>query len=150
MKTDSLSTYPLLVHPKVPQKTTTFERQAKWAWKSDSLSLDYVMFLTWWCSLCASEWGLTNGCGHSSIDCNQQSIWHITVTYMYSHNFLNVTLYLDLLLVAGSHPFKDKISLLLLLLDPASEASGVLPNLYYFQPVHPKVPQKTTTFDRRA
>ena len=29
-----------------------------------------------------------------------------------------------------------------ILLDPASEASGVLPNLYYFQPVHPKVPKK--------
>ena len=34
---------------------------------------------------------------------------------MYSHNFLNATLYLDLLLVSGSHPFKDKISLFYLL-----------------------------------
>ena len=39
----SLSTYPFLVHTKVPHKTTTFERRA--------------------------ERGLTNGCGHSSIYC---------------------------------------------------------------------------------
>ncbi len=34
----SLNTYPLLVHSKLPQKTTTFERQAKQTLKSDSLS----------------------------------------------------------------------------------------------------------------
>ena len=30
----------------------------------------------------------------------------------YSDNFLNLTFYLDLLLVAGSHPSKDETSLL--------------------------------------
>ena len=152
------------MHPKVPQKTTTFERRAKWALKSDSLSLERserifphlppywctqkchikpplfigkhkepwkltpslekwlsfswlnVMFLIWWCSLCASEWGLTNGCGHSSIYCIQQWIWKIKMICVYSDNFLNLTLDLDLLLAAGSHPFKDKISLLIIIL----------------------------------
>ena len=33
-----------------------------------------------------------------------------------SNNFLNLTLYLELLLVAGSHPFKDKISLYYIIL----------------------------------
>ena len=42
-----------------------------------------------------------------------------------------------------------------ILLDPASEASGVLPNHYYLPPTDaPKsateLPQKTTTFERRA
>ena len=36
----SLSTYPLLVHTKVPQKTNTFERRAKQALKSDSFLLE--------------------------------------------------------------------------------------------------------------
>ena len=35
-------------------------------------------------------------------------------------------------------------------LDPASEASGVLPNLYYLQPGAHKSATKTTTFERRA
>ena len=35
------------------------------------------------------------------------------MTCVYSDNFLNLTLYLDLLLVAGSHPAKDETSLLL-------------------------------------
>ena len=37
-------------------------------------------------------------------------------------------------------------------MDPASEASGVLPNLYYFQPPPSafKSAKKTTTFERRA
>ena len=34
----------------------------------------------------------------------------------YSDNFLNLTFYLDLLLVAGSHPSKDETSLLLSLI----------------------------------
>ena len=54
-----------------------------------------VMFLTWWCSLCASERGLTNGYGHSSIYCIQQSNWKIKMTCVYSDNFFNITLYLD-------------------------------------------------------
>ena len=49
-------------------KTSTFRRRAKRVLKSAPLSL------TWWCSLCASEQGLTNGCGHSSTYCIQQSI----------------------------------------------------------------------------
>ena len=54
-----------------------------------------VMFLTWWCSLCASERGLTNGYGHSSIYCNQQSNWKIKMSCVYSDNLFNITLYLD-------------------------------------------------------
>ena len=54
-----------------------------------------VMFLTWWCSLCASERGLTNGYGHSSIYCIQQSNWKIKMSCVYSDNLFNITLYLD-------------------------------------------------------
>ena len=54
-----------------------------------------VMFLTWWCSLCALERGLTNGYGHSSIYCNQQSNWKIKMSCVYSDNLFNITLYLD-------------------------------------------------------
>ena len=35
------------------------------------------------------------------------------MTCVYSDNFFNLTLYLDLLLVAGSHPAKDETSLLI-------------------------------------
>ena len=35
-------------------------------------------------------------------------------------------------------------------LDPASEARGVLPNLYYLRPGAPRFATKTTNFERRA
>ena len=50
-----------------------------------------VMFLTWWCSLCASERGLTNGYGHSSIYCIQQSNWKIKMTCVYSDNCISTS-----------------------------------------------------------
>ena len=49
-------------------------------WK---LYVPHLMML----SLSASQRGLTNGCGHLSIYCIQQSIWKITMTYVYSYNF---------------------------------------------------------------
>ena len=61
----------------------------------------------------------------------QQSIWNNTWTCYYYHNFLNETIFLDLLVVAGSHPAKDETSLLLLLyplmwaiLQPAASSAG--------------------------
>ena len=69
------------------------------------------------CSFCALERGLTNGCGHSSIYCIQQSILKIKMTCAYSDNFFNLTFYLDLLLVAGLHPAKDETSLFYYLLE---------------------------------
>ena len=93
-----------------PEKWLPFS-WLKWE-KFPSLHTPYWCTQNCWYSLSASERGLTNGFGHSSIYCIQQSIWNISLTFVYSHNFLNAALYLDLLLVAGSHPFKDNISLL--------------------------------------
>ena len=74
------------VHPKqAGVHQCTIGNQVYTIWFNDSRF--NVMFLTWWCSLFSSERGLTNGCGHSSIYCIQQSIWKIRMTCVYSDNF---------------------------------------------------------------
>ena len=49
------------------------------------------------------------------------------MTCVYSDNFLNLTLYLDLLLVAGSHPAKDETSsILVIIIISAGRGGGVV------------------------
>ena len=96
-----LSTYPLPVHTKVPQKTTTFERRAKRALKSATLQLKQsIPHTTNHYIWRQAERGLTNGCGHSSIYC----ISAINLKLYIPLNFI-ITLYLLLGVASGVlHP----------------------------------------------
>ena len=96
-KTSTLRSFPdyipLTGALKIAAKTSTFKKFPSlhtfyWCFQHSSKNQHF-----WDVSLStyplrrASERGLTNGPGHSSINCIQQSIWNITVTDVYSHNF---------------------------------------------------------------